>query len=168
MLDVTEQIQTLSELSIAMAGFAGVVFVLDRSTHSVVAVFRVTNLLVLSFLTMAICLVHSVIANTYEPALSNRLSSGVLAVLVGGILATFSLPNYFRLAIPNRSQTAKLIAILGPPMTVCSPVLALINAFGVFSQYSGSVLLLCLVLMLFSCALQFIAAIVDRDPTDDA
>ena len=111
MLDVTEQIQTLSELSIAMAGFAGVVFVLDRSANSTVAVFRVTNLLALSFLTMAVCLIHSVLANTYESALSNRLSSGVLAVLIGTTLATYSLPNYFLLTIPNRSPTAKLIAI---------------------------------------------------------
>ena len=161
--DVTDQVQTIAELAIAMAGFAGVVFVLDRGSESEVRVFRVTNLLALSFATMLTCVLHLVFATTFGHDLSNKITSGVLFVSIGVLLGFFSLPNYFRLRIPSRSRAAKLIAMVGPPITFTAPIVAGLNAFNLFPDHTGTALLLCLAFMMFSCAMQFIAAIVDRD-----
>jgi hypothetical protein len=159
-----EQIQTFAELAIAIAGFAGIAFVLGKSSSSEIADFRVTNLLALSIVTMISCCLSLVLGTSMESdILFGRASAAILLVLVGSLTSFYSFPRYFSLKIPNRSRLARIISRIAFPMLVGNLVLCLVNTLVGLGRYSASAYLFALAVMLIACAIQFMALIVDRE-----
>ena len=153
---LADELQTIAEIAVAIAGFAGLVFILrdlsDDSTRS-----RVLNLLRQSFITIIIALVPAGFVPLGIPdELHAQLASGVFVLLVSINLA-FYLPEYFRLKI-HQTSVGRSLSIWAMPLMLGNLALQLVNAVGLISEYSVAVFYYGMLILLFLCGVQFVGA----------
>jgi len=92
-----------------------------------------------------------------------RLSSGLMFILFGVLLSTYSFPRYFKIGFATRSDFGKIIGMIIVPIIVINLAIQLINSLGYFGSSSAGVFYYGLLVMLMAAAVQFMTIILDRE-----
>lgn len=167
--EATELLSTITEFSIGLAGFSGVigVFIHGSGGWLLVDRFRITNLLVMSltpgflaFLTLGLFQVSSQLAAT-------RISAGVFAATIAILL--FFIPRA-RARIPERDQYLVGLRVFIPMSSAFAIVLVVqaLVAAGVISSHIFTLYYYSLVVLLLLAVVQFARLILARPEADSA
>ena len=154
-----EDLQLVAELSVALAAFSAVLFALDdRSSDDPIKVFRIRNLLGLSFATMFAALIPLGFDLTaIDPDYHWRIASAVLVLTAGGSLG-LTLPTYFRLQVPQTSIASNVMSKTLLPLLMLNFIVQLLHAIGIWGNMPG-LFFYGLLLVLLAAVMQFVTSI---------
>lgn len=157
-----DALQTLAELAVAIAGFAGVAFMVGAQDQaSDVRTWRVVNLLTVSF-TVVIAAMAPLGLETLDvaPAHHARIGCGVLGML-GVLMLANVFQRYRRLDELDRTRIGRNAMGAATPLTLLLVLALLAAALGLLSPLERAIHYYGLLFFLVLAALQFIVSIVD-------
>ena len=163
MSEITDLLSTITEFSIGLAGFSGVIGIFIRGSGGwlIVDRFRINNLLVMSLTPGFLAFFTMGLIQTIPESLAIRLSAAVFAIAV--FLTLVFIPRA-RKRVPDHHQHLVGLHIFVPMSTTFFLILvtqALI-AIGVITNYIFTIYYYALVVMLLLAVFQFVRLILAR------
>lgn len=156
------ELETIAELSITLAGFAGIVYVFSETdSGSDIRFWRIRNLLLIAFFTMLAALAPlGLPALGVAEELIPRIASGILALFLL-FLAVLVPPSFFKLEVASRSRLGKPFFYAMLVLLSATLLVQILNMLGTFGSLSFGVFYFGLVLMLAAGSAQFMISILD-------